>query len=133
MVREFSEELLGASEDYRRFGSPVGYERWPFFRQLSQARRDGRVRVRVLGLGTDPLSLVCDLLTVAVFDAEVFDQLFGGLVAVNAEGRVVSDSEATGFEFSAETVERFAGSNAPMQAAGVAVLRLAWKHASSLV
>ena len=30
MVREFSEELLGKSEDYGRFGSPLAYEQWPF-------------------------------------------------------------------------------------------------------
>jgi hypothetical protein len=30
MVREFSEELLGRSEDYRRSSSPVRYEQWDF-------------------------------------------------------------------------------------------------------
>lgn len=62
-----------------------------FFRQLSQARQEGRVRVSIVGLGVDPLSFVCDLLTVAVFDADVFDRLFGGLVSENAEGDVVND------------------------------------------
>lgn len=133
MVREFSEELLGKPEDYGRFGSPVAYEQWPFFRQLSRARQEGRVRVSVVGLGVDPLSLVCDLLTVAVFDAETFDRLFGGLVSENAEGHVVNDGGATRSDFSAQTVDRLAGSDAPMQAAGAAVLRLAWKHARSLI
>ena len=45
----------------------------------------------------------------------------------------MNDGAATGFEFSAQTVDRLAGSDAPMQAAGAAVLRLAWKHARSLI
>lgn len=33
MVREFSEELLGSAEDYARFGSPVEYAQWDFYRR----------------------------------------------------------------------------------------------------
>ncbi len=127
MVREFSEELLGEGEDYGRLGSPVAYEQWPFFRQLDQARQEGRLRVRILGLGVDPLSLACDLLTVAEFDASVFDELFGELVTVNAEGKVVGGGAAAGFDLSAETVDRLTSSGADgrMQQAGAAILRLA--------
>ncbi|MEW2356680.1 hypothetical protein [Spirillospora sp. NPDC029432] len=112
VVREFHEELLGADEDY-----PPGFdqEAWPFHRELTAARRDGRVRVRCLGLGVDPLTLAVDLLTVAVFEDAAFGEFFGGLVRENAEGRV----RTAAFD---GTVP------APMQPAGAAALRLAWRH-----
>jgi hypothetical protein len=132
MVREFSEELLGGTEDYARFGSPVEYEQWDFYRRLTGARQVGKLRVSILGLGVDPLTLVTDILTVAVFDADVFDDVFDRLVTVNSEGLVVNDDGADGFALTEESVGKFTGGSQPMQAAGAAVLRLTWKHRRSL-
>ncbi len=131
MVREFSEELLGSSEDYSRFGSPIEYEHWPFFERITAARQAGQLQTSVLGIGVDPLSLVADLLAVAAFDADTFDELFGDLVAVNSEGNVVSDGGMAGWAFTGESVQKFSTSE-PMQAAGVAVLRLAWGNRKAL-
>ncbi len=142
LVREFSEELLGAPEDYVGLGSPVQYERWPFFRKLTDARQAGRLAVWIVGMGVDPLTLVTDILTVAVFEAGLFDELFGaGLVSVNSEGRVITDSEAdspagtVGFALDEPAVARFSGpaGDKPMQASGAAVLRLAWRYRDSLL
>ncbi len=133
MVREFSEELLGTSEDYGRFGSPVAYERWDFYRRLTEARYAGSLKVWILGVGIDPLTLVADILAVAVFDSDLFDDVFGGLVAVNSEGRVISSRGTTGFGFKGTAAARFANGREPMQAAGAAVLTLANKHQQLLI
>jgi len=133
MVREFSEELLGASEDYGTGDGPFAYENWDFYRRLTSARETGQVRVWCLGLGVDPLSLVTDILTVAVFESGLFDAAFPSVVAENAEGRVVTGQGRTGFSFTGETVSRFTGGAEPMQAAGTAVLRLAWNHRTILL
>jgi hypothetical protein len=133
MTREFSEELLGTTEDYRDLGTPVDYGRWPFYRALSAAREAGRLRVWCLGLGVDPLTLAVDILAVAVFDADVFDTAFSGLVAANAEGRVIGGRAAAGLPFTGEVIRRFAGGAEPMQAAGAAVLQLAWRHRAGLL
>ena len=132
IARELSEELLGASEDYTRFGSPIRYHDWPFFRRLTEARRTGALRVWILGLGVDPLTMTTDLLTVAVIEAGLFDEVFSDLVAVNSEGRVISDTATTGFAFTESAVARFSATE-PMQAAGAAALRLAWKHRNPLL
>ncbi len=47
---------------------------------------------------------------------------FGTVAAINAEGSILP-----AVPFSAETVERYA-SHEPTQAAGAALLRLAWRH-----
>ena len=133
IVREFSEELLGTSEDYHALGSPVDYSQWPFYQSLTSARQAGKLKVACLGVGVDPLSLAVDILTVAVFDGDFFDTAFGGLVTINTEGRVVSEREATGIPFTGETVSRFADGSEPMQAAGAAVIRLAWQHRANLL
>ncbi|MFC5185161.1 transcriptional regulator [Actinomadura harenae] len=117
MVREYSEELLGASEEYP---DDFDQEAWPFHRRMTGALRDGSLRAYHLGLGADPLTLALDLLTVVVFEDEAFDALFGErLVRENEEGRVrLADFDGSVPE--------------PAQPAGAAALRLAWRHRRAL-
>jgi len=134
MAREFSEELLGGSEEYP--ATPDGvldYAQWPFYRELTAARESGGLRVSYVGLGVDPLTLATDILTVAVFDAAVFDRLFAGLVPRNAEGRLVTEHGSAAIPFTAATIGRLTGGTGPVQAAGAALLRLAWQHRRALL
>lgn len=133
-VRELAEELLGGGEDYHSDTAPIDYERWPLAGELAAARRAGRLRVYWLGLGTDPLTLATDMLSVAVFDADLFDATFAGLVRANAEGHIVTPDGATavGVAFKAPNIERFAAAE-PMQPAGAALLRMAWEHRETLL
>jgi hypothetical protein len=133
MVREFSEELLGAPEDYISADGPFRYGQWDFYRHLTGARDAGRLGVWCLGMGVDPLTLVADILTVAVFDADVFDAAFSGLVAGNAEGRIITSQGEAGFPFTEQVVARFTNGTEPMQAAGAATLQLAWNHRGLLL
>lgn len=131
LVREYSEEFLGAAE---RTGSNAGvlqYEAWPFFQTMSQARSEGRVRVHCFGIGIDPLTLVADILLAVVFDQDVFDHLLGGAVTSNEEGAVVTAGDGHGVPFSQRTIEQLLH-DMPMQPAGSGVLALAWKHRSLL-
>ncbi|MFS8095716.1 hypothetical protein LFM09_01130 [Lentzea alba] len=114
MVREFAEELLGAPE-----GEPISPA---FVEDLTAA-----ARVSCLGMGVDPLTFATDMLTVAVIEAKRFDVLFGDLVSHNDEGRVLE-----GLAFNAENVERFVH-HEPTQAAGAALLSLAWQHREVLL
>ncbi|WP_165978404.1 transcriptional regulator, partial [Actinomadura darangshiensis] len=116
MVREYAEELLGTDENY---GDGFVQDGWPFHRTLTAARAENRIRAHFLGLGVDPLTFALDLLTVVAIDEDLFGELFGGLVAVNAEGEV-SMAPFDG------TVPR------PMQPAGAAALTLAWRHRARL-
>jgi hypothetical protein len=141
MAREFSEELLGTPEDYGDLGSPLDYGRWPFYRELAAAREAGKLRVVCVGLGVDPLTFAADILAVAVVDSDVFDRVFAGLVSANAEGRVIGPGAPAvpgspgvpGVPFTGEAVRRLADGSEPMQAAGAAVLQLAWRHRRSLL
>src|SRR5215467_4556094 len=132
MAREYSEEFLGTSEDYQTSGGLLDYDGWPFYRRLTSAMREGRLAVHCLGLGVDPLSFATDLLAVAVFDAGLFDAEFAGLVARNAEGRVITGGSA-GIPLTAGTVARLTDGREPVQAAGAALLRLAWEHRKHLL
>jgi hypothetical protein len=126
MIREFAEELGGRSEDYASERGPVDYAAWPFARQLTGALDGGRVRVWCLGLGTDPLTYATDLLTVAVIDSDVFDGLFGVNLERNAEGTILAARE-----FAGPVIDRCV-TGEPVQAAGAALLRLAWRHREML-
>jgi hypothetical protein len=126
MVREFAEELGGRSEDYASDSGPLDYDSWPFARQLTDALDRGQVRVWCLGLGTDPLTYATDLLTVAVIDSDVFDTVFSVHLQRNAEGHILAARE-----FAAHVIDRTVSSE-PVQAAGAALLRLAWRHRETL-
>jgi hypothetical protein len=136
ITRELSEELLGGGEDYHSDIAPIDYERWPLYAELARARTAGALRVYWLGLGVDPLTLAADMLTVAVFDAALFDAVFSGLVSTNDEGHLVTGlraaTGAVGVAFCEEDIERFAAEE-PMQAAGAALLRSAWTHRALLL
>jgi hypothetical protein len=125
MIREFDEELRGRSEDYGP--GPVDYDSWPFARHMAAALDRDQIRVWCLGLGVDPLTYATDLLTVAVIDSRVFDELFSLSPRRNAEGSVLAARE-----FAAHVIDRIVTSE-PVQAAGAAVLRLAWQHRETLI
>ena len=120
MLREFDEELRGRPE------STVDYDAWPFARHMGAALDRGQIRVWCLGLGVDPLTYATDLLTVAVIDSRVFDELFSLAPRRNDEGNVLAARE-----FAGHVIDRVV-TGEPVQAAGAAVLRLAWRHRDTL-
>jgi hypothetical protein len=124
MVREFAEELGGRSEDYGP--GLADYDSWPFALQMTAALGRGQIRAWCLGLGTDPLTYATDLLTVAVIDSDVFDAWFGVTLRRNAEGTILAARA-----FAAHVIDRTV-TGEPVQAAGAALLRLAWRHRDTL-
>jgi transcriptional regulator with XRE-family HTH domain len=136
LQREFSEELLGNLEHDGTASAPINYADDEPFRSLNHARGQGRLRVYCFGIGLDPLTLWGEILTVAVIDDEVFDDIFGGLVQANAEGIVVSTHgrkrTVRGIPFTEERVEQLL-EDEPMAPAAAACLALAWQHRSSIL
>lgn len=128
MVREYSEEVLGQPERDARSGEPLAYDEWPLYHDLERARRQGRVRPYCLGIGVDALTLSATVLTVTVIDDDVFDDLFGGAVEINAEGTLVRAAGATkvsdGLPFDDRCVSRLLDGE-PMAPAAACTLRRA--------
>ena len=124
LVREYAEELLGEPEDHS--SGRIDYDSWPFAVRMTDALGCGLISAHVLGLGVDPLTFATDLLTVVVFDAPLFDELFAGLVDTNAEGRLMSTTGAghEGIPCTEDHVRQMVAHQS-MQAAGVAALTLA--------
>ncbi len=127
MVREFAEELLGESENHGTDQAPIDYTAWQFAARMSDALLSGQIRAYCLGIGVDPLTFATDILMTVVFDAPVFDRLFGQLVTENAEGNVLPP-----VPFQHDVVDRFVSSE-PTQAAGAALLAQAWHHRAQLL
>jgi hypothetical protein len=132
MLREFAEELLGEPEDHG--AGPIDYEAWDFAKRMNEGLGDGRIRASVLGMGVDPLTLATDLLTVVTIDARLYDELFAGLVTVNDEGRLATSSESVPgrWSFNEASVQRLTTVERT-QAAGAALLRLAWANRPGVV
>jgi transcriptional regulator with XRE-family HTH domain len=136
IVREYSEELCGEPEHDGSRGTPVNYDAWPFYRAMCRARVAGRLRAYCLGVGLDALTLAATIPTVVVIDDDAFDELFGEVVEVNAEGVTVKSFQgqgsATGIPFTEENVERLL-TDEPMAPPGAACLHLAWQHRDLLL
>src|SRR5262249_19988950 len=87
IMREYSKEYLGNPE-HGGDGQGADYTTEPF-RSLDAARTAGKIRIYAVGVALGALDLWAGLETIAVFDADVFDQVFADLVHVNDEGTVV--------------------------------------------
>jgi hypothetical protein len=127
LLREYAEELLGADEDYGSEHAPIDYAAWPLAKAMSDGLADGRIGAWCLGLGADPLTFALDLLAVVVIDAPLYDDLFGGVVEANAEGRVIKPRP-----FDEPSVTRLI-TDTPLQAAAAALLTLALAHRDTLL
>lgn len=124
--REFAEELLGYPE-HDGDGPPVDYTRPPFA-ELDAARTSGALRVHCLGVALDALTLVGEILTVAVIQPETFDRMAADFVDVNDEGTVVNQR----LPFTEPTISRLLASGR-MAPAGAGCLELAWRHRAVLL
>jgi hypothetical protein len=132
MMREYSEEYLGNPE-HDGDGDPIDYDNQEPFRSLNAARREGRIKVHYLGTGLDALNFVSDALTLAVFDAETFDDLFRDMVEVNEEGSIARDGKTLeNFVFDDATIERLLATEA-VAPSGAACLTLACQHRTALL
>lgn len=127
MLREYAEEFLGDDEEHGSETAPIDYANWPFARRMTDALARGRIRAWCLGIGTDPLTFATDLLTAVVIDAPLYDGLFAGAVAANAEGTVLVPRP-----FDDQSVSRLLGAYS-FQAAGAALLSLALAHRQTLL
>jgi transcriptional regulator with XRE-family HTH domain len=136
IVREYSEELLGAPESDGSRSEPIDYQRWPFYRALGQARAEGKLHAVCLGAGLDSLTLAATILTVVLIDADVFDEVFRHAVQVNAEGVTVFGEQGNrtghGLAFTEQNVTRLL-EREPMASPGAACLALAWRHRVALL
>lgn len=127
--REYSEEFLGHPEHDGNATQPIDYVGAEPFRSLDRARAGGELRVHVCGVVLEPLTLWVELLTVAVFEAPVFDELFGPMVDVNEEGTAVSTEAGNplaGVPLCADTLARLAAE--PLSPVARALIDLAWQH-----
>ncbi len=129
VVREYSEEILGEPERDGSSAEPLDYDTWPLYRSIQKSRADGRISVYCLGVGLDALTLTATILTVAAFDDDVFDDLFGDAVQMNAEGVLITAAQSSkvseGLPFDEATVRRLL-QDEPMASPGACILDRAW-------
>lgn len=134
IMREYNEEFLGAPDAIGDSGSQVDYSQPPY-NHMNAALADGSLRVWCLGMGLEPLNLAVCILTVAVFDADVFDTIFARAVEHNDEGKVVggqrSHGTITGLPLTAESVADLPKERMSSPAAGL--LQLAVQHRALLL
>lgn len=133
MVREYAEEFLGSSE-HGGDGQPADYAAEPLA-GIDGLRRTGQLRVFVLGVALDALTLWGEVLTVAVIDDDAYDTVFSDLVEQNDEGAVVRTGKVhrtAQLPFTEHMVKDLLaeGRLAP---AAAGCLNLAWQHRRTIL
>lgn len=131
IMREFAEELLGADDAQGQGGRWIDYGAISPYQDLERARSNGKLRIKVLGLGIDPLVWKPELLTVCLIDSEEFDAIFAPVPTRNEEGTILMGNGRDGLPFTARTVARYCaeGSISPN---AKATLQLAWRFRAEL-
>ncbi|MFD4140067.1 hypothetical protein [Streptomyces sp. NPDC058572] len=129
-MREYAEEFLGAPDAAGDGGVTIDYAQDSPYADFERALRDGKVRVRFLGLGLDPLTWKPEICLVCVWDAQAFDTIFASMGQRNEEGVLVVGSRARsgyrGIRFTEENVLGYASHKETLPA-GRACLALAWR------
>jgi transcriptional regulator with XRE-family HTH domain len=129
MMREYSEEFLGHAE-HDGGGAPIAYDSVEPFQTLDTARREGLINIYCLGVAVDALTLAVEILTVAVFDADVYDEVFANIVDRNEEGSVAAKT----VPFEEHTVRRLQDRAAyAIAPAAAGCLQLAWDHRKTVL
>jgi hypothetical protein len=90
---------------------------------MDQALSDGRARVYCLGITLDALTLCADLLTVAVFEPDLYDDLFRDSVDTNDEGAI----PVRAVPFEGHTIARLREVE-QLSPGAAAAIHLAWDH-----
>lgn len=132
--REFSEEFLGNAEHDGNLVDPIDYQNEKPFASFERARLAGDFQTSALALVLEPLTLWVELLTVAVIEGPVFDELFVGMVDVNEEGAAVSTEAGQptiGIPFTSDTLERL--KNEPLSPIARASIALTWNYRHTLL
>jgi hypothetical protein len=99
--------------------------------RLADAKASGKLKVKVLGLGLDPLPWKPELLTVCVIDSQPFDVIFGRMIRRNSEGLILTGGGKEGLPFDAATVERYCQDD-DISPNAKACLKLAWQFRADL-
>jgi transcriptional regulator with XRE-family HTH domain len=129
IMREYAEEFLGR-EEHGGDGAPVDYAGTEPFRALDAERAKGNVQVHCLGVAIDALTLAVEVLTVAVFDPDLYDEVFLDMVRRNDEGTIVNQT----VPFDGHTVDRLLDrARHPLAPAAAGCLQLAWEHRAVLL
>jgi hypothetical protein len=139
MMREYAEELLNMDEVRQGRGAPIDYTAQSPFRELQTARTGGLVWPYLLGIGLDPASWKAQILTVCVFDAPAFDDIFGNMATENREGVLeiptfhrTAPAPLTGWDFTEQTVQGYL-QDPSLSPSAKAVLGLAWRHRATVL
>jgi hypothetical protein len=138
IMREYAEEFLDIEEARVRTGTPISYNDEPPYSLLNRAYSSHRIKSYLLGVGLDPVTWKPTILTVCVFPARLFDELFAEMVSDNREGLLelptrkrAATKPFEGWPFDREAVFAYANDLGVLPAAR-AGLMLAWRHRHAL-
>ena len=126
--REYSEEFLGNPE-HDGDGAPADYTTEPFV-SLDRAKAAGNLTISYLGTALDALTLATEVLTVAVIDADTYDDVFAASSRTTPRARSSTTAGPTRARPSLSPSPSCGSSSttARLAPAAAGCLRLAWEH-----
>ncbi|MBE9572281.1 MAG: hypothetical protein IMF11_16765 [Proteobacteria bacterium] len=125
IMREYAEELL-CMDEYDGSGTvPFNYNVEPF-NLLEGERAANNIKAFYLGIGLDVITFQGEILTAVVFKEDTFKKVFPKVLDENREGKIITDKDRWGREFTQEEYDSYQDAN--VLATGEAILNIAWKN-----
>ena len=127
IMREYYEELIDPSISSERIDYEIDWENDSPFRELNQAKKEGRIKLFFLGFVIDPLNLKPEILTALVFPQQAFYESIGTLKERNEEGKIIWNNRNQTFEghkFDEKTIRYYL--SMPLEPSARACLIAAW-------
>lgn len=125
IMREYAEEISLIKEYDGNETVPFNYNVEPIV-SLQDEIAKNNIRPFYLGTGLDPITFQGEILTAVVFKEETFNNIFPNIVTENFEGKIITDRDRWGRQFTQEEYASYRGANT--FAAGEAILNIVWRN-----
>lgn len=125
ILREYAEELLCMDEYDGSSTVPFNYNTEPFI-SLEGERAANNIKAFYLGTGLDVITFQGEILTAVVFKGETFNKIFPKILTENREGKIITDRDRWGRQFTQEEYNSYRDEN--VLATGEAILNIAWRN-----
>lgn len=136
LCREYAEEFLGTPEASGEDGVALSYFEDEPYASINIAYSLEKIRVFVLGMGTDPLTLCPEVVTASIIDGDTYDEIFEDIQTENDEGRMRGErmlgGKIVGYPFTEKGVSELL-LRTDLSPATRAGLETAWRNRDQLL
>lgn len=130
IMREYAEEILCRKEYDGNSTVPFSYLEEPYATLEKEALKNN-ILLFYVGTTIDPLAFQADILTISVFKEETFNKIFPEIKTENSEGKIITEKNRWGMEFTEKEYQSYEDTNILPSARSL--LTFAWNNRKQIL